>query len=388
MSGVAAAGLVFVSAPASARTTDALIEGAKLCTRHLPRYERQYGIPVHLLSAISSTETGRWHSALKIAVPWPWTINAEGKGYYFDSKQEAIAAARKLQARGIRSMDVGCMQVNLVHHPDAFANLDYAFDPETNIAYAAKFLNNLYQESGSWKQAASHYHSKTPSLGQQYVSRVFGSWHKIIEKVRDARLKTQVASNGVPAQQPAAQMPEKSNVMNVAAGQTSLPTKPVEFDEASFAMAEQAELPPAPALPQRLSEQEGRNVQPHAQPHMRVIKIAKKTRPARTYSSTDDRREAGIIVVRPDVEQGDMAAVTALSSPNAGFDIEPYVPAHRDSTLTVADASSTLVETAGTASAPTTIAVTPQAASPVEPKVIDVDRESSRRRGPNFIFSN
>ncbi len=172
-----------------ARADDTLIEGAKLCTSHLPRYEREYGIPTHLLSAIASTESGRYHEGLKIRVPWPWTINADGKGYIFDSKAKAIAAVRRLKAHGTQSIDVGCMQVNIYHHPGAFASLDEAFEPQKNIAYAAGFLKSLYDEEGSWKKAAADYHSKTPGLGRKYVSEVYNSWYQIIDKLRAARLQ-------------------------------------------------------------------------------------------------------------------------------------------------------------------------------------------------------
>jgi hypothetical protein len=183
-----------VSQPARAEMSDPLIEGAKLCTRHLAQYERENGIPTHLLSAIASTESGRYHEGLKIAVPWPWTINANRKGYFFKTKEDAIAAARKFRARGINSIDVGCMQVNLVHHADAFASLDQAFDPETNIAYASNFLHTLYQEDNSWRKAAADYHSRTPSRGSQYVNRVYNSWYRIIDKLRAARLQVPESS--------------------------------------------------------------------------------------------------------------------------------------------------------------------------------------------------
>jgi len=172
-----------VTNPAS----DNLVEGAKLCTSYLPRQERQHGIPVHLLAAIASTESGRYHRELGISLPWPWTINVEGKGYYFDSKQEAVAAVKSFQARGIKSIDVGCMQVNLKHHPDAFADIEQALDPAYNVAYGAKFLRNNFTEGGSWRKAAAYYHSHTAIFGEQYASRVFSSWSKIINKVADAR---------------------------------------------------------------------------------------------------------------------------------------------------------------------------------------------------------
>ncbi|MEZ5691259.1 MAG: transglycosylase SLT domain-containing protein [Rickettsiales bacterium] len=168
--------------------SDQRISGAKLCTKYLQRYERKYGIPAHLLSAISSTESGRYHKGLKIKLPWPWTINVEGKGYFFNSKEEAIQKVRALRQRGIKSIDVGCMQVNLLHHPNAFPSLEHAFEPKYNIEYAAKFLRELYNEEKSWKKAATYYHSKTPKFGNKYIGIVYNSWINIINKLREARL--------------------------------------------------------------------------------------------------------------------------------------------------------------------------------------------------------
>jgi hypothetical protein len=62
----------------------------------------------------------------------------------FPTKAKAIAHVRELQARGVRNIDVGCMQINLRHHPNAFPDLETAFDPEMNTAYAAQFLNGLF----------------------------------------------------------------------------------------------------------------------------------------------------------------------------------------------------------------------------------------------------
>lgn len=167
---------------------DALVQGALQCTRHFPRYEREFSIPTHLLSAIASTESGRYHNGLKIMLPWPWTVTNGTNGQYYDTKAQAIAAVKRLQAQGIKNIDVGCMQVNLGHHGDAFANLDDAFDPASNIAYAASFLRQLYDDSHAWKTAATHYHSKTPSLGGKYISKVYDHWYGIIQKLREARL--------------------------------------------------------------------------------------------------------------------------------------------------------------------------------------------------------
>ena len=106
-------------------------------------------MPARLLGAIAEVESGRLDERGNLR-PWPWTINAEGRGQFFASKQQAIDAVRTLQLQGVRSIDVGCMQVNLMHHPSAFASLDEAFDPTANAQYAARFLNTLYGMSQSW----------------------------------------------------------------------------------------------------------------------------------------------------------------------------------------------------------------------------------------------
>jgi hypothetical protein len=121
-------------------------------------------------------ESGRADPVSGRAVPWPWTINAEGAGRYFETKEAAVAATRALLASGVRSVDVGCGQVNLMHHPAAFATLDAAFDPASNAGYAARFLRSLRGSTGSWPYAAAAYHSQTPELGHAYAQRVKAAW--------------------------------------------------------------------------------------------------------------------------------------------------------------------------------------------------------------------
>lgn len=167
----------------AAISNDNLIENSKECLKHFARQERQQGIPRQLLFAVASTESGRWHQGAGVALPWPWTVNAAGKGYYFESKSEAIAAVARFRAQGISSIDVGCMQINLKHHPTAFSNLTQAFDPERNVSYAATFLKNNYDELKSWDSAVAAYHSRTESLGNSYFAQVKKNWRRAIELV-------------------------------------------------------------------------------------------------------------------------------------------------------------------------------------------------------------
>lgn len=147
-----------------------------LCDAAIAVAERDNALPPGLLTAIARVETGRFDSASSTIRPWPWTINVHGIGRMFETEDAAIEAVRGLQAEGVRSIDVGCLQVNLMQHPAAFASLDQAFDPAANVAYAARFLRELFAERLDWTQAAAAYHSRTPDLGMAYLRQVLAAW--------------------------------------------------------------------------------------------------------------------------------------------------------------------------------------------------------------------
>ncbi len=147
-----------------------------LCRSAVAAAERGSGLPAHLLAAISRVESGRRDPATGAVHPWPWSVNAEGQGLFYATKADAVAAVRAMQANGVRSIDVGCGQINLMHHPDAFSSLEIAFDPQANAAYAAKFLTELFARTGDWNKAAGMYHSATPGLGDEYREKVLAIW--------------------------------------------------------------------------------------------------------------------------------------------------------------------------------------------------------------------
>ena len=149
---------------------------AYLCRAAVAVVEREAGLPPALLAAIARVESGRRDAATGNVSPWPWTINAEGRGSVYLTKAAAIAAVQALQSQGMRSIDVGCMQVNLHHHPQAFANLDAAFDPLTNARYAARFLLQLQSIRNDWMAAAGAYHSQTPERAEPYRGMVAQAW--------------------------------------------------------------------------------------------------------------------------------------------------------------------------------------------------------------------
>ena len=112
-----------------------------------------------LLAAIGIVESGRRAPAGMFPIIWPWTINAEGRGFYQPSKAAAVGMVRALQLRGVRVIDVGCFQVDLFYHPYAFASLEEAFDPDANARAAARILSLGRLGSTGWDGAIAAYHS-------------------------------------------------------------------------------------------------------------------------------------------------------------------------------------------------------------------------------------
>lgn len=162
--------------PAAAAPLVADAAPALACRAAIAAAERAQGIPHGLLQAIGLVETGRRVTGQSGALPWPWSVDFDGTGRFFATKAAAIAAVRSARAGGMRSIDVGCLQVNLMHHPNAFASLAQAFDPVANAAWAAGFLRRLFGQTHDWGQAAAAYHSQTPALAGPYRARVMQAW--------------------------------------------------------------------------------------------------------------------------------------------------------------------------------------------------------------------
>jgi hypothetical protein len=146
--------------------------GWTACRQAIAAAEPGSGIPPGLLGAIALVETGRRDPHSGRIEPWPWSWNAEGEGGTAPTREAAVAAVAALQARGIRSIDIGCMQVNLLHHPNAFAGLEEGFDPARNLRYAIGFLRELRARTGDWGQAVANYHSGEAGRGLAYHRRV------------------------------------------------------------------------------------------------------------------------------------------------------------------------------------------------------------------------
>ncbi len=175
---LAYAALALAAAPALAATQTQAppAESRTLCREAAIELERAHRIPRLLLSAISLAESGRWDTSKGESFAWPWTVTSGGGSRYFETKEAALGHVRALAERGVRNIDVGYMQVNLMHHPDAFSSLDQAFEPAVNAAYAARFLVELHRETRSWSRAVAFYHSRTRAFQKPYRKKVYRLW--------------------------------------------------------------------------------------------------------------------------------------------------------------------------------------------------------------------
>ncbi len=143
-----------------------LADPSDLCLTAARQAAADTGVPLSVLIAVTQTETGRQRDGQ--TRPWPWTVNTEGTGHWFDTRTAAVDHARANLAAGKTSFDVGCFQINYRWHATSFASLDAMFDPAVNARYAARFLLQLHQEKGDWSAAAGAFHSRTEVYANRY----------------------------------------------------------------------------------------------------------------------------------------------------------------------------------------------------------------------------
>ena len=164
---------------------DAAADDSLLCLKEAARLEKRERIQTFFSKKYPS------------GVSWPWTVTAEGKGKFYNSKQEALNAVRELRKQGVENIDVGCMQINLKYHPEAFDSIEDALDPRKNVAYAADFLKRNYQETKSWGEAATRYHSKTVHKAFRYEDKLLETWNRLSKYGNPAQPEKQAAVKDV-----------------------------------------------------------------------------------------------------------------------------------------------------------------------------------------------
>jgi hypothetical protein len=162
--------LLLVLAARGARADD-----SDLCLDEIAKQEVHYGMPAGILKAIARVESSGSPYGI-ITKPWPWTLNVGGAPHYYPDKQTALTALQTFEVDSDVNIDVGCMQISLKYHPNAFPDPASALDPVSNVDYGALFLSALKQKSGDWMQAVGDYHSALPGFGDTYRDLVQIAW--------------------------------------------------------------------------------------------------------------------------------------------------------------------------------------------------------------------
>ena len=146
--------------------------GKSVCLKYAMEEERLKGIPPNLLSAISMLKSGRWIESRGENIAWPWTIKYKNVLHFFDTQAEAIAEIEILISSSETLIEVGCMQINLHHHKQAFENIRDILDPKKNITYVANLLINLKKSSNTWLEAAVKYYSINSAKKKKFIRKL------------------------------------------------------------------------------------------------------------------------------------------------------------------------------------------------------------------------
>lgn len=175
---LAAAALAAISI--SSLVAPVVAEELTICEREMRDAAREYDIPLGVLYAVGMTESGG-KKGLQ-----PFAMNIAGKPFVAATRAEAMARFDEERARGVKLIDLGCMQINHHYHGKRFASVEDMFDPHKNVQYAAQFLNELRARHDTWTMAVARYHAgpNNNPAQKQYVCLVisnmvksgFGSW--------------------------------------------------------------------------------------------------------------------------------------------------------------------------------------------------------------------
>lgn len=143
------------------------------CEEAIRHAAAAYGVPVTLALALGRAESGGH----------PWAVNAALTGRRFASKGEAVRYVEEERRQGVATIDVGCLQVSLYWHAEAFATLEEAFDPSRNAAAGIARLAALRRETASWTEAIARYHGASAAADTaHYVCRVTNEYRALMKR--------------------------------------------------------------------------------------------------------------------------------------------------------------------------------------------------------------
>ena len=154
------AALFICSAAAEGRA-----DQARPCEREMARAAQLHGIPLGILYAVGLTETGR-RGALH-----PYALGAEGQTVFARNTDDAMISFEGMRQKGIKLIDLGCMQINHYYHGDKFGSVRAMFDPAKNVSWTMAVAR--YNAGPNNQPAQKRYICHIVS---HLVSSGFGAW--------------------------------------------------------------------------------------------------------------------------------------------------------------------------------------------------------------------
>ena len=142
-----------------------------------------YQVDAYLLYAVALQESNRRADRKNYIKPHPYTLNSQGKSYYFTDYKSAETKLKELLKKK-QSVDVGLMQINTFWHRDKIpaGQEEMLLDPLTNVALGAQILKKSLNTSHKNNAclAVGHYHSWNDNLALPYGCKVLKIYKKLI----------------------------------------------------------------------------------------------------------------------------------------------------------------------------------------------------------------
>lgn len=139
------------------------------------------GLSETLIEAIALEESQR-PTPGSAPQPWAWTLNANGRPLYFDTRAQAEEALRELRRAGVRNIDVGIFQVNIRWNGDLVEDPVHLLDPAVNLwAFTQVVLECQARLGTQVRRVLACYHAGSHERphGVAYAQRVIERYRSL-----------------------------------------------------------------------------------------------------------------------------------------------------------------------------------------------------------------
>jgi len=140
---------------------------------------KKENVPVKVLYAIALQESKTLTNKGRV-IPWKYTLNYSGKGYFYHSKDKFKSDIDYLISSGNENFDFGIAQINYRWHKSEMGSIDKMINPYENLTYAAKYLRQHFKKYNDWWLAVGAYHSPSNKMNaKKYRNGVYKLWLKL-----------------------------------------------------------------------------------------------------------------------------------------------------------------------------------------------------------------